>query len=276
VAVTIAVDGGGATALRTAFVELADRDHAAPAGPAMAPPLLGEAPGGARRAGDDLVAVVSHDLRSPLSAITLSVAHLLRASPPDERRASRKQVEVIQRAAEHMTRLIDDLLIATTLQAGRLAVDLHPTRLDQLVADALTILEPAARARAIELVAEVRASRPEACCDRERIHQVVANLVHNAIRFTPEGGRITIVIEAHGAELWTSVVDGGPGIPAEELPDLFHRYQQGATRAGSGVGLGLYICQGIVAHHGGRIWAEPGPAGGAAFSFSLPAVPPAP
>jgi light-regulated signal transduction histidine kinase (bacteriophytochrome) len=220
---------------------------------------------------DDLVAVVSHDLRSPLGVIQMQATLL---SAPDEgdppSRRVREGSQRIQRAVDRMTALIRDLLDLARIEAGRFELDTQPLRIRDVIDDTLTIVRPQADAK--QIVIREQVVDEGTLGDRERIFQVLSNLLTNAIRFTPEGGQIDLQATLTGAQALFIVADTGPGIPAEQLPHLFDRYWQ-ARRAGhSGTGLGLYIAKGIVEAHGGRIWVESPPGSGARFHFTLPAV----
>jgi light-regulated signal transduction histidine kinase (bacteriophytochrome) len=220
---------------------------------------------------DDLVAVVSHDLRSPLGVIQMQAALL---SAPDEGDPSPRRVrdgaQRIQRAVDRMTALIRDLLDLARIEAGRFELDSQPLRIRDVMDDTLSIVRAQADAKHVVIREHVVDERTLG--DRERIFQVLSNLLNNAIRFTPEGGQIDVHAALTGAQVLFTVADTGPGIPAEQLPHLFDRYWQ-ARRAGhSGTGLGLYIAKGIVEAHGGRIWVESPPGSGARFQFTLPAV----
>ena len=209
------------------------------------------------KARDDLVAVVSHDLKNPLAVVQMQAAVLLR-QPAEDTEAGRKvrtAAERIRRAVASMQALVTDLLDLAKLEAGRFELELAPASLPDLLEEALVVLRPLAADERLDLVG------PEAdpCTvrvDRERLFQVVSNVVGNAIKFTPPGGRIAIEARCREGEVQVSVSDTGPGIPAESRPFVFDRYRQapGASRR-KGAGLGLYIARGIVEAHGGRIWA---------------------
>jgi chemotaxis family two-component system sensor kinase Cph1 len=223
------------------------------------------------RARDDLLAVVSHDLRSPLSSIMLQAEVMLEPTVPDhERRAQvlRGSVERIRRSAAHMKSLTDDLLDLASIEAHRFALHLQAVESHELVAEALQMASPLAEAKRITLVVEL-IDTPRLEADPERILRVLSNLVGNAIKFTPEGGKITVRAERRGDELLISVADTGPGIAADDLPHIFERYWKPASTSKPGSGLGLYISSGIIEVHGGKIWAETS-AGGARFTFTLP------
>jgi PAS domain S-box-containing protein len=245
-------------------------------GVAMEIARLGDASQRAIRTRDNLLATVSHDLRSPLSAIAISARLLHRLLAASGDATSLRQAETIGRAAARMTRFVDDLLTASSLEAGALTVSLRPESLAAIAAEALELLAPLAAEREIALTAEIPAGLPSARCDRDRVHQVIANLVGNAIKFTPAGGQIALAAADRGDHVELSVTDSGPGIPAELRAHVFERFWTAGGDAGPpGVGLGLYICRGIVESHGGRIWVDSRPGEGARFAFTLPiAAPP--
>jgi signal transduction histidine kinase len=231
--------------------------------------LVGEAHE-ALRAREDLLAIVSHDLRNPLGVVLASTALLLKSNlPPDKQERARRQVEAIQRAGNRMNRLIRDLLDFASIQAGRLSVSKHPQDVAAMVNEVLEVTEPLAATKSHRLVADVA---PELAvrCDHDRVIQLFSNLVGNAVKFTPDGGTITVRAAPEGGILRFSVTDTGPGISADELPHVFDRYYQAQRRNRDGIGLGLSIARGIVEAHGGRIWADDAPGGGARITFRLP------
>lgn len=224
------------------------------------------------RARDDLVAVVSHDLRNPLNVIQMQ-AVLLRnvaASDADDPSARlRAALDRIQRSAGHMDALIHDLLDLARIEAGRFAVQRQSESLDEMLAEALIILRPLAEAKAVQLQDEID-SGLKVLADRERIFQVLSNVVGNAIKFTPSGGRIVLRACAEPGHARLEVTDTGPGLTPDQAAQVFNRYWQAARTAREGTGLGLYIAKGIIEAHGGRIWVERAPQGGATFVFTLP------
>ena len=223
------------------------------------------------RARDDLIAVVSHDLRSPLSAILMQAELMLNrhaAGGEESATVLRGGAERIRRSAAHMKALIDDLLDLARIEAQRFALHLQSVESRALVEEALLAASPLAEAKRITLAAELIDS-PRLEADPERIFRVLSNLLGNAIKFTPEGGTITVRAERRGDELLITVVDTGPGIAADQLPHVFERYWKAQPASQVGAGLGLYIAKGIVEAHGGRIWAESS-AGGARLTFTLP------
>jgi PAS domain S-box-containing protein len=227
----------------------------------------------ARSAREEVLAVVSHELRNPLTAILALTEILLDVLPPEAwRTGQRRQVESIRGSAEHMARLVDDLLDITRIEAGHLTLRRHPEVVGPVVHEALGMLRPLAARKSVRLESELTEHLPEILVDRQRIHQVLSNLVGNAVDATPDGGAITIRAEASEQGVRFSVSDTGPGIPKEHLPHLFERYWRGPERTGQGLGLGLVIARGIVEAHGGRIWAESRMGTGTTITFEVPAA----
>jgi signal transduction histidine kinase len=221
---------------------------------------------------DDFLSIVSHDLRNLLSGIVLS-ATLLSQSAPDGKDgvATLAATERIQRYAARMNRLIGDLLDVGSIDAGRLAV--APTRgdLTALVTEALDMFRAAAAAKSIALEAE-RLERPLlADFDHDRVLQVLANLITNAIKFTAQGGTILVRCERAGDAILFAISDNGAGIPDTMLEPVFERFWQVGKNDRRGLGLGLYISRCIVEAHGGRIWVESKLGEGSRFCFTLPA-----
>ena len=217
---------------------------------------------------EELVAVVSHDLRNALQAAT-SAARALELRSEEVGSPLGRLTGIIQRSVTQMGRLIQDLLDIHVIQTGRLRVQLEPQPVDALVRDAVELVEPLARDRGLSLETEVD-GEPLVRADRQRILQVLTNLLGNAVKFTPAGGRIRVSAETVGPEVQVTVADTGPGVPDEALPRVFDRFWSGAVREG-GVGLGLAIARAIVESHDGWIRAENAPTGGAVFTFALPA-----
>ncbi len=224
------------------------------------------------RARDDLVAVVSHDLKNPLSVIQMQsvmLRHIADRDADDRSARLRASLDRIQRSVGHMDALIHDLLDLARIEAGRFAVQRQIEPLDEMLAEALIILRPLAEAKAVQLEDAIDAGL-KVLADRERIFQVLSNVVGNAIKFTPSGGRIVLRASADPGHARVEVTDSGPGLTPEQASQVFNRYWQAAKTAREGTGLGLYIAKGIIEAHGGRIWVERPEQGGAAFMFTLP------
>jgi PAS domain S-box-containing protein len=225
----------------------------------------------ATRARDEMLAVVAHDLRNPLNTVSMSCALLLESASGSERPLEQKQLTIMRRATERMNRLIHDLLDAKRIESGELLIERRAEAIAATVADAMELLRPLATAASLVLESVVPADLPPIHVDPARIQQVLSNLVGNAIKFTPKGGRIAIRAERLGAEeIRITVSDTGPGMPPDQLPHVFGRYWQGQGNDRRGIGLGLAIVKGIVEAHGGRVWVESRPGAGSEFIFTVP------
>jgi signal transduction histidine kinase/DNA-binding NarL/FixJ family response regulator len=219
------------------------------------------------RARDDMVNVVSHDLRTPLHVMTMTTALLKRELHADPRM---RYVERIERSTEQMTRLISDLLDVARIESGTLAVETAPHAVDMIIASASDMLKPLAMSRSLALTVSIARGLPLVSADRPRILQVLTNLVGNAIKFTPPGGRIDLSAALQGDRVRFEVRDSGPGIAAEHLPRVFDRFWQARRNDSAGAGLGLAIAKAIVEAHGGTIGVESEVGAGCCFHFSLP------
>lgn len=217
---------------------------------------------------EQVLAVVSHDLRNPLGAIRMSVGLLLQLGTlePEERRYT----EVVDRAASRMERMISDLLDLGSIESGRLALDLQPHDVGAILTDACELQRVIARTKNIELACAEGPAGAIVRCDRERVLQVLGNLVGNAIKFCDTNDKITLGFEHGDREVVITVSDTGPGVPPEEIDHMFAAYWTTARSAAQGTGLGLYISKGIIEAHGGRIGARNRPPRGAMFWFTLP------
>jgi signal transduction histidine kinase len=224
---------------------------------------------------DDFLGMVSHDLRNMLGAVDWSAASLTMIPCDDEvRLAIGRQAQRIQRCTAHMNRLISDLLDVVSIDAGRLAIIPQDHDVTDVLRETVEVFQPVAAAKNISIQTDVRAGPLGARYDDERILQVLANLVGNAIKFTHEGGTIDIVVEPAEHEVRFAVADTGAGIAPDKLGFVFERFWQVANPNRSGLGLGLYISKCIVEGHGGRIWVESRLHEGSTFYFTLPHLPP--
>jgi PAS domain S-box-containing protein len=223
----------------------------------------------ATRARDEVLAIVAHDLRNPLNSIIMQASLLRRRGPEPERR-SRRPADTIERAATRMTRLIQDLLDVARMEAGRLSVEPSRVSARQLILDSCAVEKPLASSASLELRLELPAELPDIWADRDRLLQVLENLIGNAVKFTEPGGSITVAARFEGDEVLFSVADTGSGVPPDELPHLFHRFWQGSKGRKLGAGLGLTIVKGLVEAHHGRIWVESTPGQGTTFFFTVP------
>jgi signal transduction histidine kinase/CheY-like chemotaxis protein len=214
---------------------------------------------------DQLLAIVSHDLRTPLSTISAAAGMCEQAEDPAKRE---QQSALILRSAKRMDRLIGDLLDLAKIEAGRLTIERHAVDAQDLVREISETFATLAEGRSQRLESE---SEPVAVyCDYGRTLQILSNLVGNAVKFTPEGGTIELRIDRGEHEAVFSVSDSGPGISAEELPHVFERFYQTGKTSRVGVGLGLAIVKALVEAQEGRVWVESEVGVGTTFFFTLP------
>ena len=227
----------------------------------------------ANRAKDDFVAVVSHELRTPLTAI-LGWAVLLRSRTHDPE-MTRRALETIERSARAQRQLIDDLLDMSRMLAGKTRLEVQEVALPAIIEAAVDAVRPAADAKAIHLDSVIDPNAPVVSGDPGRLQQAVWNLVANAVKFTPKGGRVQVMLQRAGSQVEIVVSDTGQGIEPALLPHVFERFRQGdhgTTRAHGGLGLGLAIVRHLVELHGGAVRVQSGgEGGGATFTIGLPA-----
>ncbi len=223
----------------------------------------------ATRARDEMLAIVAHDLRNPLNTVAMSASLLLETVSAAGRPLEQKQLAIMRRATDRMSRLIQDLLDVKRIEQGRMTVDPRPQAISAIVSEAVDMLRPLAEAQSLTLTAEIPDGLPKILADPPRIQQVLSNLVGNAIKFTPRGGRITLRARPEAGEVCFVVADTGPGIPADQLPHIFGRFWQARSADKRGIGLGLAIARGIVEAHRGRIWVESEVGRGSSFYFTV-------
>jgi signal transduction histidine kinase len=224
----------------------------------------------------DLVANVSHELKTPISALRAHLENLLDGVES----ADPQTLQVMLAQSERLGRLVDQLLELSRLESGDVPLDRRAVPLPPLVARVLSEIRVTSSRRDVELSEEVDEDLPPVFADAERVHQVLFNLLDNAVRFTPAGGSVSISAARRNGAVEVTVSDTGPGISAEHLPrvfDRFYRVDPARSRDEGGTGIGLAIARSVVEAHGGRIWAASEPGRGSAFTFELPAAPaPAP
>ena len=219
----------------------------------------------------ELIANVSHELRTPLGLIKISSSSLLMDDADFDRATQRKFLLNISEESTKLERIVEHLLDLGRIESGRLRLDKQPTDLERLVANAIKSME--ALSTRHRLTSHFPAEPLVAAVDAKRVEQVLRNLLDNAIKYSPEGGTITVQAYADNVQILLAVSDEGIGIPAEEWErvfERFHRVENEITRRMRGAGLGLAVCQGIVEAHGGRIWVESQPGAGSTFCFTLP------
>ena len=235
----------------------------------------------ATRARDEVMTIVVHDLRNPMNTISTSATII---GDSLEKRAEKGVdisnpaltvdlqtcVEAIQSSIKTMDRLICDLLDVSRMEAGSFSIQRSQVDIGALLEETLKLCESQARAKKITVSAEIPSGLPLVSGDRDRLDQVLSNLLGNAFKFTPERGRVMVRARKVDASVEITVEDSGPGIPAADLPRIFDRYWRGDRASRDGAGLGLAICKGIVDAHGGKIWVESTVGRGTTFWFTVP------
>jgi DNA-binding response OmpR family regulator/two-component sensor histidine kinase len=221
---------------------------------------------------NEFLAMVTHELKTPLAAIKGSAATALGSRRPLDLEETQELFQIIDEQSDRLRDLADNLLDMTRIEAGTLTVTPEPMNLREAIEDARKIFVRSGRSQ--ELRVELPESLPLVKGDKRRVVQVLTNLLNNAAKFSPPTSQITVQVEHDAAQATVCVRDEGRGIPKEKLSDLFKKFSQvhetGRAPA-SGTGLGLAICKGVVEAHGGRIWAESAGEGkGSTFSFTLP------
>ena len=226
---------------------------------------------------EQTLAIVSHDLRTPLSTIVMAASILgdedtMRANP----RSRAMAVSKIEVAAGRMDRMIGDLLDFASIEAGRLSMLTGPHDVDAIIGESVASFDATAARQGSALVAVVSTDLPAILCDRDRILQVLANLVGNALKSVATGGWVEVRAKLDDREVVISVSDTGPGISQADQARLFERYWRSPGAGYKGTGLGLAIARGLVEAHNGRLWVDSEPGHGATFSFTVPRADPPP
>jgi PAS domain S-box-containing protein len=221
---------------------------------------------------DEIISLISHELRSPLNSI-LGYNRMLRSNPNDAEQVS-QTCDVIERGARTQLRLLEDLLDTSRIISGKLRLDLRPTDIVPVLADVLELMRPMAEAKGIDLHAHYDLKPEMVNGDPVRLQQVIGNLIANAIKFTPEGGRVGLCLKRGDNDLRIVVNDTGAGIDPEFLPRIFDRFSQAdrsISRSHSGLGLGLALVRHLVEMHGGAVEAASEGVGlGSTFTIKLP------
>jgi signal transduction histidine kinase len=218
------------------------------------------------RAREQVLAVVAHDLRNPLAAIRLTAGRLIETAPNDEQ--LRQRLHAIDRSAQRMDNLIRNLLDAARIDHGQVQLTMRNESVASIVHEAVDMFGFLARAKGLQIETTMPNSPITVACDRERVLQVLGNLIGNALRFTPERGCIRLLIEPQPGGVRFEVEDSGPGIKQADLVHIFEPYWHSDSK---GTGLGLYIAQSLIRAHGSSIEVDGRPGQGARFSFVLPA-----
>jgi len=225
------------------------------------------------RTRDDLLAVVSHDLRSPLSAILMNAQLMMRTEKSGKIDPNERARRIVNSAAM-MNRLISDLLDLSKIEAGHLELTQKPVDVDLLVHEITDLMASIAEEKSVSIDLKLLEKPIRVTADHDRVLQILSNLIGNAIKFSPHEGHITVGARVDTSEIVFWVADKGPGISKEDQSHLFERYWQaeGPKKKQAGTGLGLYIAKKMVQAHGGRIWASSETGKGSTFYFTLPIV----
>ncbi|NNC03345.1 PAS domain S-box protein, partial [Corallococcus exiguus] len=217
---------------------------------------------------EDVLRIVAHDLRTPLNVIQLSARMLEKYLPPGD--GARPRLETLQKSVQRANRLIQDLLDVARMEGGNLSVERKPLEVAPLIQEALEQHRGLAEARSLLLQTHVPEGVPRVLADPERLSQILSNLLGNALKFTPEGGRVLLRVQPEAGQVRFLVSDTGPGIAAEDRPRIFERFWQAGPKRKEGAGLGLAIVKGLVEAHGGQVGVDSAPCAGSTFFFTLP------
>lgn len=219
----------------------------------------------------DFISNVSHELRTPLASLK-ALTETLRDGALEDREAALRFLSRMETEVDALTQMVNELLELSRIESRQVPFQLTATPVADIIVPPVERLRPQAERAGLDLTVTLAPELPLVHADIERAQQVITNLVHNAIKFTPAGGHIAISAQVMGDEMVISVRDTGVGISAEDLPRIFERfYKADRARSGGGTGLGLAIAKHIVQAHGGRIWAESdGEGQGSTFYFTLP------
>jgi signal transduction histidine kinase len=220
---------------------------------------------------EQTLAIVSHDLRTPLATIVMAASILGDDNTPgDNRRSKLLAAGKIQIAAERMDRMIGDLLDFASIEAGRLSIATRPYPVAAIIEESVASFDATAGKRRVKLTGDAATDMPAILCDRDRILQVIANLVGNALNSVAAGDTVRVSAKRVDHEAVFSVSDTGPGIAIADQKRLFERYWRSSAASYKGTGLGLAIARGLVEAHHGRLWVESQPGSGATFWFTVP------
>lgn len=221
---------------------------------------------------DDFLAIVSHDLKNPISTILLNAQILSITLDKNEMpRNLRRQVEIFMRAGNQMKNLVENLLDTAKVESGTFFLELQLVNAKTMIDESFEMFKQQAAEKRIKLISQIEGSDYQIYCDHYRTLQVLSNIVGNALKFSPTDGTICVYVDEIDRVAHFCIEDSGPGIPENELPHIFDRYWQGKRVGKSSVGLGLAIAKGIIDAHGGRIWVDNRKSGsGARFHFTLP------
>jgi two-component system, NtrC family, sensor histidine kinase GlrK len=219
----------------------------------------------------DFFSSMSHELRTPLTSIKEGTGLLLDGVGGQTTDKQRKLLTILAEESNRLIAVVNSLLDLSKMEAGMMSYEFDMVTIDPLIRRAIAEITPLVEAKQIQLESNVNPSLPALRLDPERILQVLRNLLGNAVKFTPKGGRVSVVAASVNGNLQVSVTDSGPGVPAESLTTIFEKFSQGSHKGvhTNGTGLGLAIAKNIIKSHGGEIWAESQVGRGSTFVFVL-------
>lgn len=219
---------------------------------------------------DEFVAIVSHDLRNPIGTILSSSQILLEDEALGLSEEARNWIKIIERNAAMSLRLIRDILDMERIEQGKIQLNLTKNVIADIINETVESFERAAQEKGVTLKTEALRISRAVSCDKDRISQVLSNLIGNAIKFTPKGGTVTITAEERDGEVEITVADTGCGISSEQKNHIFEKFAQLGNQDRTGIGLGLYISKTLIHSHGGEIWVTSVLGIGSRFTFTLP------
>jgi len=223
----------------------------------------------------EFISIASHELRTPMTSIKGSLDLLLGGFAGDVNEETRELLVIAHSGCERLIRLINDILDLSKIEAGKMQLRLQRMNLVDSVQRSVRTIKSYADSLNVKLVVEAAEPLPEILGDKDRLDQVVTNLLGNAIKFSPPEGTVTVTVRAVGEGIECRVVDTGPGIPTDQVDRIFDKFHQvvGPSKKKGGTGLGLTIARALVVEHNGRIWAESQVGRGSQFNFVIPAAP---
>ncbi|MFQ5696586.1 MAG: sensor histidine kinase, partial [Terriglobia bacterium] len=224
----------------------------------------------------EFISIASHELRTPMTSIKGSLDLLLGGFAGEVSEETRELLVIAQSGCERLIRLINDILDLSKIEAGRMQLRLQPMSVLDSVQRSVRTIKSYAESFQVKLAIDCPSPPPEVIGDRDRVDQVVTNLLGNAVKFSPAGSTVTVALRPVGEAVECRVIDTGPGIAADQLDRLFGKFQQLEPQAGrkGGTGLGLAIARALVEEHGGNVWVESELGRGSQFIFQLPLQPP--
>jgi two-component system, OmpR family, phosphate regulon sensor histidine kinase PhoR len=218
----------------------------------------------------DFISNVSHELRTPLAAVK-SLSETLQEGALEDGPAARRFLSMMDKEIDAMAQIVQELLELSRIESGRAPLQKRTATLCEIIQPAVDRMRLQAERAGLTLDSDCPTDLPAIQADVDRIQQVLMNLLHNAVKFTPPGGRIEVNAHQEGNQVELEIRDSGVGIPETDLPRIFERfYKADRARSGGGTGLGLSIARHIIEAHGGKIWAESQPGEGSSFYFTLP------